>query len=150
MGLDDDIAILAAAPVFGLFDQAALRLLCFAGDRIDLQTGDILFRRGDRADGGYVVLSGTIALEPKSGATIEAGPSTLIGRNALFALGVRPAEARAASEAQVVRISLQLMSRMLREFPKTAAEIHDWLAEDLADLVRDLAQVRAKFADKPK
>lgn len=147
MGLDDDIAILAAAPVFGFFDQGALRLLCFAGDRISLQGGEVLFRRGDAADGGYVVLSGTIALAPRSGVMIEAGPSTLIGRNALFTPGIRPADARAMTQAELVRIGIPLMSRMLREFPKAATAIHDWLAQDLAELVRELDGVRTKFVE---
>ncbi len=47
MGLDDDIAILAAAPVFELFERDALRLLSFAGDRRLLGEGELLFARGE-------------------------------------------------------------------------------------------------------
>ncbi len=47
MGLDDDIAILAAAPVFELFERDALRLLSFAGDRRQLDAGELLFSRGE-------------------------------------------------------------------------------------------------------
>ena len=151
MALDDDIAILGAAPVFGFFDRDALRLLCFAGERIELQPGDTLFRRGERADGGYVVLSGTIALVPKRGGdAITAGRSALIGRNALFKAGERPVEARAETASEVVRISIQLMGRMLKEFPEAAASIHEWLAEDLSKLVRDLDRVRTKLVDIPR
>lgn len=45
MGLDDDIAILAAAPLFGFLDRDALRLLTFAAERRDLADGDLLFSR---------------------------------------------------------------------------------------------------------
>ena len=55
MGLDDDIAILAAAPVFELFGRDALRLLSFAGERRLLAEGELLFARGEPSDGGYVV-----------------------------------------------------------------------------------------------
>ena len=65
MGLDDDIAILAAAPLFGFLDRDALRLLTFAAERRDLADGDLLFARGDPADGGFVVMAGTIRLEPR-------------------------------------------------------------------------------------
>ncbi len=84
MGLDDDIAILSAAPVFGFFDSGALRLLSFAGERLALDAGETLFKRGDRADGGYVVLSGAIELKGQGGTPIVAGRSALIGRTALF------------------------------------------------------------------
>ena len=41
--------------------------------------------------------------------------SALIGRNALFAEGRRPADAIAASEADVMRITPTLMARVLKE-----------------------------------
>lgn len=149
MGFDDDIAILAAAPVFGFLDEAALRLLTFAGERHPLSPGGILFRRGDRADAGYVVMSGQIALAPRGqGALVLAGPSALIGRNALFVVGRRPSEATAAAASEVMRISAQLMGRVLREFPEAAAAIHRWLADDLLDLTRDLGSVREMLVDR--
>ncbi|GEO99354.1 cyclic nucleotide-binding domain-containing protein [Methylobacterium haplocladii] len=147
MGFDDDIAILSAAPVFGFFDSGALRLLSFAGERLALDTGETLFKRGDRADGGYVVLSGAIELTGQGGVPIVAGRSALIGRTALFAPGKRPADATATTKAEVMRISTQLMTRVLKEFPDAAVAIYDWLADDLGELTRGLAQVRAKLVD---
>jgi len=150
LGFDDDIAILAAAQVFGFLDEAALRLLTFAGERHSLARDEILFHRDDRADGGYVVMSGEIALAPRhpEGAPILAGPSALIGRNALFVVGKRPSEARATAPSEVMRISTQLMGRVLREFPDAAAAIHAWLAEDLLDLTRGLGAVGERLADR--
>jgi CRP-like cAMP-binding protein len=147
LGLDDDIAILSAAPVFGFFESGALRLLSFAGERVALETGETLFKRGDRADAGYVVLSGTIALTGQGGTPIVAGRAALIGRTALFTPGKRPADAVADTKAEVMRISTQLMSRVLKEFPDAAGAIHDWLADDLDALTRGLAMVRARLVD---
>ncbi|MET0257616.1 MAG: Crp/Fnr family transcriptional regulator [Methylobacterium sp.] len=147
MGLDDDIAILSAAPVFEFFDSGALRLLSFAGERLPLESGESLFKRGDRADGGYVVLSGTIELTGRGGTPIVAGRAALIGRTALFTPGKRPADAVATSKAEVMRISTQLMSRVLKEFPEAAGAIYDWLADDLDALTRGLATVRARLVD---
>ncbi len=147
MGLDDDIAILAAAPVFEFFDSGALRLLTFAGERISLEPGENLFRRGDRADGGFVVLSGTIELTGQGGTPVIAGRSALIGRTALFTKGKRPADAVATSSAEVMRISAQLMTRVLKEFPDAAGAIYDWLAEDLDALTQGLSKVRSKLID---
>ena len=145
MGLDDDIAILAAAPLFGFLDRDALRLLTFAAERRELADGDLLFARGDPADGGFVVLSGTIRLDPRDARTgpVRAGRSALIGRLALFVRGTRPTMARAESATAVMRITPSLMRRVLEEFPEAAQAVHDTLADDLADLVADLDQVRA-------
>ncbi|KAB1075652.1 cyclic nucleotide-binding domain-containing protein [Methylobacterium planeticum] len=147
MGLDEDMAILAGAPLFGLMGRDALRLLTFAAERRSLAAGELLFSRGERSDGGFVVLSGTIELTPRApGAEpVRAGRSALIGQLALFLRGERPSDARAAAPAAVMRITPTLMRRVLEEFPDAAASIHDTLADDLAGLTRGLDRVRTLF-----
>lgn len=144
MGIEDDIGILAAAPVFEAFGRDALRLLTFAAERRSLTPGETLFTRGEPADGGFIVLSGTIALAPRvaGGETVVAGRSALIGRLALFVRGERPSDATARDAAEVMRITPTLMRRVLEEFPDAAAEIHDALADDLTGLNRGFARVR--------
>ncbi|MFH6785349.1 MULTISPECIES: Crp/Fnr family transcriptional regulator [Methylobacterium] len=146
MALDDDIAILAAAPLFGLMGRDALRLISFAAERRRLEPGAVLFSRGDPAEGGFVVMRGRVILEPRSprGAAIEAGPSALIGQNALFFPGERPTAARAGPEpVEVMVVTQAVMRRVLEVFPDTAAVIHDALADELADLTRRFADSRA-------
>ena len=147
MGLDDDIAILAGAPLFGLMGRDALRLLTFAAERRSLGRGDLLFARGEAADGGFVVMSGTIELAPRrpGGEPVTAGRSALIGQLALFLRGERPADARATAPSEVMRITPTLMRRVLEEFPDAAAAIQDTLAEDLAGLTQGLERVRKSF-----
>ncbi|MCJ2034791.1 cyclic nucleotide-binding domain-containing protein [Methylobacterium sp. J-068] len=147
MGLDDDIAILSSAPLFGFMGRDALRLLSFAAERRNLAAGDRLFAHGERADGGFVVMSGTLTLTGRgSHATpVTVGRSSLIGRLALFQRGERPCDADAASAAEVVRITPTLMRRVLEEFPDAAQAIHDDLAEDLATFAGDLVDLGARF-----
>ncbi|MCJ2027798.1 cyclic nucleotide-binding domain-containing protein [Methylobacterium sp. J-067] len=147
MGLDDDIAILAAAPVFGFLDRDALRLLSFAAERRELRAGDRLFGRGEPADGGFVVMSGTIRLEPKGSEPVRASRSALIGHLALFVRGERPCDAVAEGPCELVRITPTLMRRVLEEFPSAAQAIHDAMALDLVTFTDDLDRVRAKFGD---
>lgn len=142
MGLDDDIAILAAAPVFGFLDRDALRLLSFAAERRELADGDRLFGRGDPADGGFVVMSGTIRLERRGGEPVKAGRSALIGNLALFVRGERPCDAFAEGRCEVMRITPTLMRRVLEEFPRAAQAIHDAMALDLVTFTGDLDRVR--------
>jgi len=149
LGLDDDIAILADAPLFGFLDRDALRLLTFAAERRELADGDLLFARGDPADGGFVVMSGTIRLAPRvpDAEPVRAGRSALIGQLALFVRGTRPTEARAEGAAEVMRITPTLMRRVLEEFPAAAQSVYDTLAIDLVDLVTDLDRVRVLLED---
>ncbi|MEE7475262.1 Crp/Fnr family transcriptional regulator [Methylobacterium hispanicum] len=148
MAIDDDIAVLAAAPLFRCFGRDALRLLSFAAERRDLAAEEVLFRRGEPADSGFVVVSGRILLAPPTAGAepVAAGRAALIGQMALFVRGERPGEARAAEPTSVLRITPALMRRVLEEFPDAAAAIHDTLAEDLAGLAQGLERVRGLLA----
>lgn len=148
MGLDDDIAILAAAPVFGFLDRDALRLLSFAAERRELGDGDRLFARGEPADGGFVVMTGTIRLEPPGGGPpVKAGRSALIGNLALFVRGERPCDAIAEGRCELMRITPTLMRRVLEEFPSAAQAIHDAMVLDLVTFTGDLDRVRSLLGE---
>lgn len=140
MALDDDIARLAAAPLFGLLGRDALRLLSFAAEHRELVRGEVLFRRGDASDGGYVVLSGEVAVASPGGETV-AGPAALIGQAALFAPAPRPATATARQRSDLLRVTPALMRRVLEEFPDGQRAVRAVLADDLAALGESLAAV---------
>lgn len=150
MALEDDIEALSQAELFGSFDHEALKLLAFAAETRVLKAGDILFRKGDRADGGYVVKSGRIVLDTGDAKSEDfiAGPGVLIGQIALFLRNARPATATAAEPSSVIRISPLLMRRTLEEFPECARIVHDMLADDLRELTDGLESVRQKLLDE--
>jgi CRP-like cAMP-binding protein len=148
MALEDDIATLSGAPLFHLLDRDALRLVAFAAEGKALRAGDVLFRKGDRSDGGYVVKSGAIALDRRdngSAAAFVAGPSAVIGQAALFARVLRPATATAREPSAVIRVSPNLMRRVLEEFPQAAAAMQGVLERELVLLTRGLDRVRRQF-----
>ncbi|WP_230531686.1 cyclic nucleotide-binding domain-containing protein [Microvirga roseola] len=148
MALDDDIAVLSSAPLFNLLERDALRLVAFASEGRLLREGDILFKKGDRSDGGYVVRSGAIALDAREDGSPDAlvvGPGALIGQAALFTRIERPATAMAREASSVIRVTPSLMRRVLEEFPHAAAAMQDAMAEELARLTEGLEQVRRKL-----
>ncbi|HEX8167566.1 MAG TPA: Crp/Fnr family transcriptional regulator [Beijerinckiaceae bacterium] len=144
MTLENDIATLARAPLFHLMDHEALRLLAFAGEHRALKSGDVLFRKSDKADGGFVVVKGAIAVDGGSGGEpFVAEPGALIGQTALFSRGgERPATATARVPSAVLRISPTLMRRVLQEFPAAAEAIHGALSTELSTLSGGLERVR--------
>jgi CRP-like cAMP-binding protein len=148
MALDDDIAILSQAPLFNLLEKDALRLVAFASETRSYREGDVLFRKGDRSDGGYVVSRGSIALdasEDDSPAAFVAGTGALIGQAALFARIERRATATAREPSTIIRVTPSLMRRVLEEFPDAASAIHDIMAEELNHLTEGLERVRQQL-----
>jgi CRP-like cAMP-binding protein len=155
MALADDIAVLSNAALFNLMEHDALRLIAFAGEGVALAPGDILFRRGERSDGGYVVMRGALALDARddgSPGALVAGPGWLLGRSALFTRGARPATAVAREASALLRISPALMRRVLEEFPAAARALHREVSSDLTALSQGLETVRRRLEaiDEPR
>jgi CRP-like cAMP-binding protein len=154
MALADDIAVLSNAPLFSLMEHDALRLIAFAGEGVSLRPGEVLFRRGERSDGGYVVMEGALLLDGRDdgSAGTVAGPGWLLGRSALFTRGARPATAVAREPSALLRISPALMRRVLEEFPAAARTLYRATASELADLSAGLETVRRRLEaiDEPR
>jgi CRP-like cAMP-binding protein len=148
MALEDDIAALSRAPLFGQLEMDAMRLIAFAAETRALKAGEVLFRKGERADGGYVVVRGTVALDARedgSPAPFVAEPGALIGQTALFLRGIRPATATAREASSVMRISPTLVRRVLEEYPRAAGILHQALVRDLVSLSSGLERVRQQL-----
>lgn len=146
---DETLDILRRTPVIGLLTEDALRILASVGDVRRLRTDEILFKQGERSDGGYVVLTGAISVrrEGDEDEIAVLGPGSLIGQVALFVRMHRPATASARETSTVLRISPTLVRRVLEQFPDAAPRLHEAMAEDLSELAAGLDGVRRRFAD---
>jgi CRP-like cAMP-binding protein len=145
MALNDDIHVLAQVQSLALLEREALRLLAFAGQTRILIAGDVLFRKGDVADGGYVVTSGSIALDSRedgSPASYVAGEGTLLGETAMLVETTRAATAVAREPSSVMKLTREVVLRVLSEFPDSALALRQAIAERLRDVTGELSRVR--------
>jgi CRP-like cAMP-binding protein len=145
MGLDDDIGKLARNPTFAVLEPEALRLIAFSAETKTLRAGDVLFRRDEISNDGFVVLTGSIAIDPSGLGAATARivrPPGLIGDIALLTQTRRPATAIAREPTTVMRISRQLFHRVLNEFPESAERLRQTLGERLLRLTDELGSVR--------
>ncbi|MGD9544036.1 MAG: cyclic nucleotide-binding domain-containing protein [Methylocystis sp.] len=135
---DDYIDNLTRIPLFSMFEPAALRMLAFSAETRLLRTGDVLFRRGETSDGGYVLTVGSIALvrhDDGRSPSIIVRPWTLIGETALLAQSTRPAAAFAREPATALKILRPLFHVVLEQHPATAARVRDFFRRRLLDFV---------------
>jgi CRP-like cAMP-binding protein len=148
--LDDDVNTLALNPMLGVLEPEALRIIAFTAKTRQLEAGDILFQQDEPADGGYVVLSGSVALGQEGGGPARlAGPSALIGENALLVEMARRATAIACEPTRVLELPRSLFRRVLTEHPESAARLHQALTQDFAALGAQIERARqAGFAEE--
>lgn len=144
MALQDDVRNLASLPAFRHLDPEAIRLIAFSAETRILRNGDVLFRGGDASDGGYVVLSGAIAMQG-SPETIVRAPA-LIGELALVAETVRPATAIAREPTSVLKVPRALYRRILSEYPLSAMRMRSVLAAKLFAMRGELEGLRLSLA----
>lgn len=145
MALDDDIRILSTVGLFESFTPEQLRLLAFGAERLVLRAGRELFREGQSADCGYIIVSGNITLfQETETARVEirtVGPGAMLGEMALIAQTSRLTGAVAEEETEVIRISRTIFRRILEEYPEAAASLHAHISRDLLQLISEIEAV---------
>jgi CRP-like cAMP-binding protein len=137
---DDDIANLSRIPLFAIFEPSALRMLALSAEARLLRGGDVLFRRGEMSDGGYVLTIGAIALDPhdeRRSRSLVIRPWTLIGETALVAPSTRRAAAIAREPATVLEILRPTFHAILEQHPATAARVRDFFRRRLLHFTRE-------------
>jgi CRP-like cAMP-binding protein len=145
MGLEDDVGKLARVPAFAVIEPEALRLIAFSAETCILRAGDVLFRRDEISNGGYVILAGSIAMDASGDGAVTARivrPPGLIGDLALLTQTQRPATAIARERSTVLRISRLLFRRVLHEFPDSAERLRQSRRARLLQFTGELGSVR--------
>jgi CRP-like cAMP-binding protein len=145
MTIEDDIAFLQRIPILRPLGATALRILAIGAESSYLEPGQVLFKAGDAADGGYIVQRGSFRLDPEKVGEPEliAGPGTLLGESALFTETRRPATATSLEVSMVLRISRAMFVKMLEGYPDAAERLRDLIAARADEWAKDFENVRS-------
>ena len=146
MALQNDILSLSRLPAFRDLEADALRLVALSAETRILRAGEVLFREGEPSDGGFVVLSGSIALTSGKQPAVLVGPPILLGAAALLTETLRPATAQVRQPSNVLTVPRELYRRVLTEYPDSAALVRRAVAAGLLALQDDYEALRFRFA----
>jgi CRP-like cAMP-binding protein len=151
MGIDSDVGTLAKVQLFHGFTPEQLRLIAFGTEHLSIAKGRELYREGETADCGYVILAGSVNLVEDRDASRRilhsAGPGTLLGELALISPGERSTGAVAAADSEVIRISRSLFRRVLEEYPELAAKLHAAMSRRFGRFIDDVTKLEKRFGD---
>ena len=146
MALQNDILSLSRLPAFRDLEADALRLVALSAETRILRAGEMLFREGEPSDGGFVVLSGSIALTSGKQPAVLVGPPILLGAAALLTETRRPATAQVRQPSNVLTVPRELYRRVLTEYPDSAVRVRRAIAAELLALQDDYETLRLRFA----
>ncbi|MXN65144.1 cyclic nucleotide-binding domain-containing protein [Stappia sp. GBMRC 2046] len=144
MSLARDMNLLRQVPLLSDFPDDQLRLLAFSAENITYRDGQVIFREGERADGGYVIAAGEVSMERGQDEREHLGTfgaGSLIGELALLVETRRPARAVASGDVELIRIRRALFKRMLQEFPEIAASLFEAHVDRFQKTTRALSRV---------
>ena len=151
MAIDTDVRALAQVPLFQGFSAEQLRLIAFGTEHLSMGKGRELYREGEAADCGFLILSGSVNLVEDKAMNRRivhtAGAGTLLGELALIAPVERSTGAVAAGDCEVMRISRSLFRRVLDEYPELAARLHADLSRRFGGFIDDVAKLEKRFND---
>lgn len=146
MALGANIKALARLSLFAGFEPEALRLIAFAAQPLQFGAGDVVFRRDELSDGGYLVVSGSVRVDAghdeTEGDERIIGPGALLGERALLTATTNAVSAIARENTATLKISRDLLRRVLEEFPASAASMQRALAKELQRLGGDIEKSR--------
>jgi CRP-like cAMP-binding protein len=150
MALDEDLTNLARNPLLAALEPETLRQVVRGALPRTLRAGDILFRRDEASESGFLLRSGSIAFEP---ASQDAGPRVvwppaLIGEMALITPTRRPTTATAREPATILEIPRVLFQRALSQSPRSAERLRRLVASRLRGFTSDLDQLRGRVLNE--
>jgi len=153
MAVEDDIVVLSRVATFRVLGRDAMRIIAISAQSVRLAGGETLFEEGEPADGGYVVVFGSVELKGTqdrlAGGSAIARAGTLIGETALIVEALRPATATALEATSLLKIPRSVFLRTLEGEPGAALALRDMMRARLASTLHDLDIVAPLFETAP-
>lgn len=131
MALNIEVEVLERMAFFANVERGKLKLIAFAGQRIECRRGETLFRQDEPPDSVYVILDGTadIYREVENGGRIllaKVGQGETVGEIGVMCNRPRTATVVAGDDLVVLRLEADAFMEFVRELPQLSlAIIHE-------------------------
>lgn len=145
MAIESDIAFLERSALLRLLGRAALRIIAIGSENRYVHGGEVLFRKDEPADSGFLIQEGYFSLTAADGDDSRdnvVGPGFMMAEFAVFAETHHQFTATAIEPSTVIRISRSLFLKTLDGFPDAARRLRDHVATRAEQAVTDLLAVR--------
>lgn len=138
--MQNEIDALRKLPFLSAFGPDAIAELYQSAEAMKVAAGEVLFRKGDRSEGGYFVVSGCIELcgANDAGSRLFVYPGSLIGELSLLADLERSADAVAHERSEVRKILRTHVRRILQKDALIATRLRVLLEAKASDLAQTL------------
>jgi CRP-like cAMP-binding protein len=127
LSIKDEVAVLRAVQPFSELDETKLKLLAFMSDHVVYKRGEVIIRQGEPGDVLFVLIEGLveISIVEANGArqVSTMGRHTFFGEIAVMKKTLRAATVKAETEASALRISKDVLYKMIEAEPELGRRI---------------------------
>src|SRR3546814_14531728 len=126
MSINQEVELLRNIPLFAKIEPSKLKLLAFTSERLTYQPEQVLCRQGDTGDAAYIIIEGQAAVQiatPTGNIEVaRLGRGDVVGEIAILCDVPRTATVTATERLTTLRITKELLFRLVHEFPPLAIE----------------------------
>jgi len=116
------------------FEQDILQQLEENIDWLTVQRGDYLFRKGDKPDGAFVLVSGLLGVSlsddsPGEYEIVQIRHGEIVGELGLIMDAERSASVRALRDSELFRLSPNVFTRVMERYPRRLVNVYRTITE---------------------
>lgn len=105
--------ILKRTKIFGTLPDDVLSSLAAYLDEVNLEEGDIVFRKGDLGKSLFIVVDGTVRIHDHERTLASLGPNDVFGEMAVLNSESRSASATAHEDCRLLRLDQDLLYEVM-------------------------------------
>ena len=117
--------MIARVPLFANLDAAAIAEIMELLDSRTARAGEVLTRRGNRADAMFFIVAGEVEVELPEEENVRLSDGDFFGEIALLTSGVHQATVRTIAETQVLVLQSHDLERLMGRMPEIAHRIRE-------------------------
>jgi CRP/FNR family transcriptional regulator, cyclic AMP receptor protein len=145
--LDQNIEILRRVPIYSSIPLEQLKLYAYLSKRMHYRAGEFVFRRGERGNLGYVIISGKaqVIRELKDSSIFlhEFREGDFFGGLALFSDAPRPLSVRAVVNLECLTVDRETFQKLFIQFPEVGIKMLDVMVRRFIKMEDQLMQAKA-------
>jgi voltage-gated potassium channel len=128
-------SMVARVPIFANLSAAAIAEIMQLLDSRMARKGEVIARRGDKADAMYFIVAGEVEVEMADDDNVRLSDGDFFGEIAILTGDVRNATVRACAETQLLVLKAHDLERLMDRVPEVGSRIREISHERAPDRV---------------
>jgi CRP-like cAMP-binding protein len=129
MARDEKLELLKRIQLFSRLNSRELLRLGELADEIDLPSGRVLMREGERGQEAFIIVSGSAEIERDGRVFATRSTGEILGEIALVDGGPRTATVRLAEDSRLIVLGRKQFHALMDEYPDVRLRVLETLAQ---------------------